>query len=72
MDSFSNPRFRLSCPKCNSTFYRKLSDLNPGKKHRCSSCGIEIHFEGNGAREARKSLLGVERSIKELSRSLKF
>lgn len=72
MTSFSNPTLDLSCPKCNRRFSKRLSELSPGKKHRCTSCGTDIVFQGNGANETQKALKGLERTISDLNRKLRF
>ena len=72
MTSFSNPTFDISCPKCDRKFSKRLSELSPGKKHHCTNCDTAIVFQGNGAKETQQALKGLERTINDLNRKLRF
>jgi hypothetical protein len=72
MTSFSNPTLDLSCPECNRRFRKRLGDLSPGKEHRCTFCGTNIVFQGDGANKTQKALKGLERTIDDLNRKLKL
>jgi len=63
MTSFSNPALELTCPCCNRTFRKVLSELSSGRKHRCVSCGTDIVFQGNGVKTIRKTLGDFEKSL---------
>ena len=52
----------IVCPQCKKKTEKKFQELNAGKKVSCS-CGFAFTFANN-------TLLGIQRSLNDLKRSL--
>jgi hypothetical protein len=62
----------ITCPECGKVFKQKLRAMSPGKSAKCPGCGVTLTFAGDGASKVQKELDKLERSIKDLSKSLKI
>jgi hypothetical protein len=61
------------CPECGGTVRFSLEDVARQRTVRCSGgCSVELRDEGGGARDTQRALADLDRSLKGLSRTIKF
>ncbi len=56
----------IQCPNCNRKLKQRLEDMRSGRSRRCSFCGAEIKFTGDGARQVQRALDDLKDSLKRL------
>ena len=62
-----------TCPDCGSTVRFTLEDVARERTVRCSGgCSVELRDEGGGARDTKRALDDLDRSLEGLSRTIKF
>lgn len=62
----------IPCPKCNRKLKVKLADMREGRSRRCSFCGAEIAFKGDGGPKAQKAIDDLTKSFKKLDLKIKL
>jgi ssDNA-binding Zn-finger/Zn-ribbon topoisomerase 1 len=67
-----NTAIDVPCPQCGRTLHVKLGDIQRGRTVRCSGGhSVTLKQEGQGIQKANKALSDLEKSIKQLNRSLR-
>lgn len=62
-----------TCPECGGTVRFSLENVARQRTVRCSGgCSVELRDEGGGARDTQRALSDLDRSLKGLSRTIKF
>lgn len=64
--------FDLACPNCGRKMKQKVEKMRPGNSRLCPSCGTRIEFSGDDGRKAQKAIDDLKKTIKKVSRNLRF
>ena len=62
----------IPCPKCKRAMKVKLADMRGGRSRRCSFCGSEVAFKGDGGPKAQKAIDDFTKSLKNLNLKIKL
>lgn len=56
----------VTCPNCNRQFTQQLDQMRGGTVRRCTGCGTEFRFSGDGGPRAQKTLDDFTASLKRM------
>lgn len=62
----------IICPRCSRRIRQAVGDMRPGRSRDCPGCDTRFQFTGDDGRKTQRALDDLERSVKRLSRRLRF
>jgi phage terminase large subunit GpA-like protein len=60
----SPPRFKVTCPHCNTPFQEKVRSVRAGAFLPCPHCKLEIAFSDNSNNENVRKALSMARRLR--------
>ena len=62
----------IECPGCHRKVKIKVKEMIPGTSRHCPYCQATFQFKGDDGRRVQRALDDLGRSIKSMSRQLRF